>query len=183
MDPWGRTVLTHVAWNIAWVSVFVFITFLVAHASYIILSAHRVRPKEETDALEEKHPNLPKRVKRHTFMARLFHWVMAVTMLVLLFTGFLPVIGVQFAWVTIHWVAGVVLTLSIIFHIIHSTFWMDLWTMWISGRDITEAINSINAVSGRLLRHRESMRSTHWKIDCTTTLSLLLAVWLSVLEY
>ena len=77
MDPWGRTVLTHVAWNIAWVSVFVFITFLVAHASYVILSAHRVRPKDETDALEEKHPNLPDRVKRHTFMARLFHWVMA----------------------------------------------------------------------------------------------------------
>ena len=43
IDPWGRTVLTHVAWNILWVSVFVFVTFLVAHASYIILSAHRVR--------------------------------------------------------------------------------------------------------------------------------------------
>ena len=47
LDPWGRTVLTHVAWNILWVSVYVFITFLVAHASYIILSAHRVRARAD----------------------------------------------------------------------------------------------------------------------------------------
>ena len=47
IDPWGRTVLTRVAWSILWVSVFLSITFLVAHASYVILSAHRVRGTDE----------------------------------------------------------------------------------------------------------------------------------------
>ena len=55
-DPWGREVLTHVAWNVLWVSIFVFITFLIAHASYVILSAHRVRAKAETDALKRSTP-------------------------------------------------------------------------------------------------------------------------------
>jgi hypothetical protein len=40
------------------------------------------------------------RIERHSLLARLFHWVMAAAMFVLLFTAFLPVVGVQFAWVT-----------------------------------------------------------------------------------
>ena len=28
----------------------------------------------------------------------------------------------QFPWVTYHWIAGIVLTVSILFHIIHATF-------------------------------------------------------------
>ena len=35
---------------------------------------------------------------------------MAAAMFVLLFTAFLPIAGVQFAWVTWHWMAGLVLT-------------------------------------------------------------------------
>ena len=56
---------------------------------------------------------------------------MAAAMLVLLVTGFFPIIGIQFAWVTIHWIAGVVLTISIIFHIVHSTFYLDFWSIWV----------------------------------------------------
>ena len=137
-DPWGRTVLTHVAWNFLWVSVFVFITFLVAHASYIVLSAHRVRNRTETDALEAKHAGLPGRVGRHTFMARLFHWVMAGAVFTLLGSAFFPIMGWQFNWVDIHWVAGVVLTASIVYHIIHTTFWLDFWSIWVGPRDIPE---------------------------------------------
>ncbi len=36
-------------------------------------------------------------------------------MLTLLFTAFLPRVGIQFNWVTYHWIAGTVLTLSILF--------------------------------------------------------------------
>ena len=38
---------------------------------------------------------------------------MAASMFTLLFTAFLPKVGVQFTWVTYHWIAGVVLT---VFH-------------------------------------------------------------------
>ena len=52
--------------------------------------------------------------------ARLFHWIMALSMLALLFTAFLPKVGVEFPWVTYHWIAGIVLTISIIYHIFHA---------------------------------------------------------------
>jgi cytochrome b subunit of formate dehydrogenase len=46
--------------------------------------------------------------------------------------------GWQFNWVDIHWVAGVVLTGSIIYHIIHATFWLDFWSIWVGPKDIPE---------------------------------------------
>ena len=149
-DPWGQEVLIRISWNLLYLAAGSGILFVIAHSMYLAWFAPKRKYglfDQESDSIQTA--NVPERVARHSLASRLFHWVMAATMLVLLFTGFLPVIGVQFAWVTIHWVAGVVLTLSIVFHIIHSTFWMDLWTMWISGRDITEAINRFKRSLGQ----------------------------------
>jgi formate dehydrogenase subunit gamma len=137
-NPWGQEILTHISWDLLWASLFAGIMFLVAHASYMILSAHRKRSSAETDALEAQYRNLPDRIPRHSFMARMFHWVMAASMFVLLFTAFLPIVGVRFAWVQWHWMAGLVLTGSIIYHIIHATFWLDFWSIWIGPKDIPE---------------------------------------------
>jgi cytochrome b subunit of formate dehydrogenase len=138
LNPWGQNILTHVSWTLFWASLFAGLTFLVAHGSYMLLSAHRKRPEAETDKLEAAYANVPVRVERHSMMARLFHWVMAAAMFVLLFTAFLPVVGVQFAWVTWHWMAGLVLTGSILFHIIHASFWLDFWSIWVGPKDIPE---------------------------------------------
>ena len=54
---------------------------------------------------------------RHAWPDRLFHWTMAVLALVLLATAFLPVLGVQFDWVPIHWISGILLTATVIFHL------------------------------------------------------------------
>lgn len=137
-NPWGQTVLQHVSWDLLWASLFAGLMFLVAHASYMVLSAHRKRSAAETDALESVNKDLPERIERHSLMARLFHWVMAASMFVLLFSAFLPIVGVQFAWVTWHWIAGLVLTGSIIYHIIHATFWLDFWSIWVGPKDIPE---------------------------------------------
>ncbi len=137
-NPWGQEILTHISWDLLWASLFAGIMFLVAHASYMILSAHRKRSSAETDALEAQYRNLPDKIPRHSFMARMFHWVMAASMFVLLFTAFLPIVGVRFAWVQWHWMAGLVLTGSIIYHIIHATFWLDFWSIWIGPKDIPE---------------------------------------------
>ena len=94
-NPWGQQVLTHISWDLLWASLFAGLMFLVAHASYMILSAHRKRSEAETDALEAQYKDLPEKIERHTFMARMFHWVMAASMFVLLFTAFLPIVGVQ----------------------------------------------------------------------------------------
>lgn len=137
-SPWGEWVLTHVSWDLFWGSLVAGLMFLAAHGSYMLLSAHRKRAAAETDALEASMPGLPAKIPRHSAVARIFHWVMAAAMFVLLFTAFLPVVGIQFPWVTWHWIAGVVLTASILFHVIHATFWLDFWSIWVGPRDIPE---------------------------------------------
>jgi cytochrome b subunit of formate dehydrogenase len=137
-NPWGQQVLTHISWDLLWASMFAGLMFLVAHASYMVLSAHRKRSSAETDALEAANKDLPDLITRHTFMARLFHWVMAASMFTLLFTAFLPIVGVRFAWVQWHWIAGLVLTGAIIYHIIHASFFLDFWSIWVGPKDIPE---------------------------------------------
>src|SRR5215813_8306396 len=137
-SPWGEWVLTHVSWNLFWASLFAGVLFFVAHASYMLFSAHRKRSSAETDALEAARKDLPDRIERHNLTARLFHWVMAASMFVLLFTAFLPVVGVQFPWVQWHWMAGIVLVASILFHIVHASFFLDFWSIWVGPSDIPE---------------------------------------------
>jgi thiosulfate reductase cytochrome b subunit len=54
---------------------------------------------------------------RHRLPDRLFHWVMAGAIFVLGATAFLPILGLRFEWVPLHWVAGVVLVLAVLFHL------------------------------------------------------------------
>lgn len=73
---------------------------------------------------------------RHEWPDRVFHWLMAVSMLVLLGTGLLPILGIKFPWVTAHWIAGLVLTVAALFHTVRAVFWQDLCSMWIPVRDL-----------------------------------------------
>jgi formate dehydrogenase subunit gamma len=65
--------------------------------------------------------NLP--IQRHKPIDRWFHWLTALTMSVLLVTSLFPILGLRFAWYGIHWVAGLVLTLLILLHIVRALFW------------------------------------------------------------
>ena len=137
-SPWGEQILTHVSWDLLWASLFAGVAFLVAHASYMVFSAHRKRVAAEIDAMQAAHADLPDRIARHSLAARLFHWVMAAAMFVLLFTAFLPVVGLRFPWLTWHWIAGLVLTGSLLFHIIHASVWLDFWSIWVGPKDLPE---------------------------------------------
>ena len=68
-SPWGEWVLTHVSWSLFWASLFAGVLFFVAHASYMLFSAHRKRTAAETDALEAQHKNLPAKIERHNLDA------------------------------------------------------------------------------------------------------------------
>jgi len=148
-SPWGEWILLHVSWNLFWGFLFAGLLFVAAHGSYMLFSAHRKRSSVDTDALEAQHKNLPARITRHGLGARLFHWVMAAAMFVLLFTAFLPIAGVRFAWVQWHWMAGLVLTASIAFHLVHATFFQDFWSIWITPSDIRELRNELTRASGQ----------------------------------
>lgn len=69
------------------------------------------------------------RMLRHAGIDRLFHWGTAITMTVLLVTSLLPILGLNFGWYTIHWVAGLVLTVLIVLHIVRALFWQRPRTM------------------------------------------------------
>jgi len=137
-SPWGEDVLTHISWSLFWASLVGGFLFLVAHGGYMLFSRHIKRDPTEVDRLERERKGLPARIPRHSFVARVFHWVMAASMLVLVITAFFPVIGIQFAWVEWHWMAGILLTGSIIFHIVHASFFLDFWSIWVGPKDIPE---------------------------------------------
>ena len=145
-NPWGQEVLIGISWDLMWVAVSAGVAFTVAHAVW----AKWLAPAETSDTGEESSTaGLPAQILRHAMSERVFHWVMSAAMLVLLVTAFLPWMGIQFAWVTIHWIAGLVLTVTIVYHIVHATFWQDFWAMWVDGADIKAGMAELNHMIGR----------------------------------
>ena len=57
--------------------------------------------------------------------------------------------GIQFDWVTYHWIAGTVLTVSIIFHIIHASFYLDFWSIWPDRTDLEDAWKRVQRFMGK----------------------------------
>ena len=94
-------------------------------------------------------PPKEQRLIRHALVDRIFHWIVAATMFTLLGTGLLPVVGIKFAWVTAHWIAGIVLVAALLFHIVRALFWQNLVTMWIGLNDLREFWVSIPDLLGR----------------------------------
>jgi cytochrome b subunit of formate dehydrogenase len=76
-------------------------------------------------------------MQRHARIDRWFHWVMALTMAVLMATSLLPVLGIRFAWYGVHWMAGIVLTLVILLHIIRALFWQNPRSIMLTASDFS----------------------------------------------
>lgn len=146
-DPWGRSVPIHAAWSLIWLALIAGLLFLVIHALYVRFFAKEKQFVES--ASPELIARLPERIPRHSLAARLFHWIMAAAMFVLLFTAFLPKVGVQIDWVMYHWIAGVVLTASIIFHMIHASFYLDFWSIWPDRADLEDSWKRVQRFFGR----------------------------------
>ena len=126
-NPWGQDVLIGVSWDLMWVAIVLSALFLVGHSIWYRMrgiDSHPATPSATAPA------GLPERIERHTLAARVFHWTMSAAMLVLVITAFVPVMGLEIpSWVTWHWIAGIVLILSIVYHIIHAIGWQDFWSM------------------------------------------------------
>lgn len=146
-DPWGRNVPIHAAFGLIWISLTAGLLFLVVHAICVRFFAKEKEFAETT--APELVSRLPQRVPRHSLAARLFHWIMAAAMFTLLFTAFLPKVGVQIDWVTYHWIAGVVLTASIIFHVIHASFYLDFWSIWPDKTDLKDSWKRLQRFFGK----------------------------------
>ena len=138
-DPWGQEILIRLSWGLLTVAFFAGIAFVLFHVIYTVVWKPKVAVESE-GAATGGDGNVPEKVVRHTGAARIFHWVMAASMLVLLATGFLPIVGLEFAWLNIHWIAGIILIVCILYHIVHASFFLDFWSIWLLPRDLKEAM-------------------------------------------
>lgn len=141
-NPWGQRILVHINWNLFWLALAAGTLFVIGHLIY----RARNRPVTETEPASK---GIPERVVRHSLASRLFHWSMAAAVFVLLVTGFFPVLGIHFDWVQIHWIAGLVLIGTVLFHIVHASFWLGLRNILISAADWREFRQEIDNVLGR----------------------------------
>jgi cytochrome b subunit of formate dehydrogenase len=89
------------------------------------------------------------KVVRHVGVDRLFHWLSAACVLILLATAFLPILGVEFGWVTIHWMTGLVLMAAVLFHIVRVLFWRGLRSMWMGSADVRDVVAVVTATLRR----------------------------------
>ena len=65
---------------------------------------------------------------------------MAVLVIVLLGTAFLPVLGVRFDWVPIHWISGLLLTAAILFHLYRAFLIHGVRSMMPTAHDLRAAL-------------------------------------------
>jgi formate dehydrogenase subunit gamma len=89
------------------------------------------------------------RIVRHASADRLLHWLSAACVLTLLGTAFLPIVGVEFGWVTIHWVTGLVLGVAVLLHVVRVLVRGTWGAMWIGRADLADMLD----VVGSTLRH------------------------------
>jgi formate dehydrogenase subunit gamma len=77
-------------------------------------------------------------ITRHAPIDRVFHWITALAVLLLLGSAFLPILGMKFSWVPLHWISGVVLCVAVLFHLVRSLFFQRLRCMLFGPRDLRD---------------------------------------------
>lgn len=154
-NPWGQEMLVRISWDLLYLAFWAGVAFILFHVVYAavwlprLARAHAASDAAASAAAAAAAAKAPPRITRHTAAARFFHWVMAAAMIALLVTGFFPIIGVEFPWLTIHWVSGLLLTVSILYHVVHATFFLDFWSIWIGPGDLREAWRRIRRQMGQ----------------------------------
>ncbi len=91
------------------------------------------------------------RVERHAFIDRAFHWVTAATMVALLATGLLPVVGIHFAWLDVHALSGVLLTAVILLHVVRAVTVQSLRSIHLRPSDLTASRPGKYSVAQKLM--------------------------------
>lgn len=147
-NPWSQEVLIGIAWDLLLAAALAGAAFIIVHALYVRYVAKKEEGMDET-ALAALAEGLPERVVRHTLVTRLSHWLLAASVLVLLVTAFVPILGLRFPWVTIHWIAGLVLAGYTVFHTAHASAKGGLGSMWVRAGEVRETVQRLRRSLGR----------------------------------
>ena len=145
-DVWGQRVLEGVSWDLLPVAAGIGAAVIIGHGLYALF-----RRKQAAHTVSS--PPVEERIERHAAIDRLFHWLTALCMLTLLGTGLMPVVGVKFAWVTIHWITGIALVLLVVFHIVRALISQRLSDVGIGVRDLKRGARSGKYTLAQRLMH------------------------------
>jgi len=126
-SPWGQRVPIHIAWFLIWVAVIAGSSSLLFTPPICAISPNQESLRAPFRRRGGAHPRACSQTLADSAAISLDHGRLHVHTTIYR----LPAeSGVQFPWVTYHWIAGVVLTASILFHVIHASFFMDFWAIW-----------------------------------------------------
>ena len=150
-DVWGEEVILGVSWDLLWVIAVAVLILLAAHAIIMAVLANKKMDKPSSEG---------RRVLRHETIDRLFHWIMAGSILLLILTGVAPIVGLRIAWLNWHWIAGLVLSFVVIFHIVRSLFWQDFKSMILGPRDFGEPFDSAKKPG----KYSFEQKGMHWAV-------------------
>jgi cytochrome b subunit of formate dehydrogenase len=111
------------------------------------------------------------RVARHALAERLFHWILAASFLTLIVSAFGPILGWKVDWVAIHWIAGIVMTLAILFHVGRALLSLDFWSMMVDRTDLRNLWRGLvcqlsrrGPLPGRPGKYELGQKLFHWGI-------------------
>jgi formate dehydrogenase subunit gamma len=154
-DIWGREVIRGVSWDLLWLVIVAAFIAIVLHAIYETMQKRGDAPSSDGT-----------RVKRHDKIDRVYHWVMAISMFALLITGVFPIIGIEFAWLELHWIAGIVLTVIVLFHIIRSMFFKKDTGIMLKAADLKEPFDE----SAKPGKYSAAQKGMHLAVTVLTLL-------------
>lgn len=100
---------------------------------------------------------------RHKLPDRLFHWVMAILVVTLLCTAFLPILGLKFDWIPAHWISGVLLTLAILFHLYRALFIHGISKMMPTAGDLRSLVNRASIPDDQ--KYDLNQKIYHWSVS------------------
>ena len=90
---------------------------------------------------------------------------MAVLVIVLLGTAFLPILGVRFDWVPIHWISGVLLTAAILFHLYRAFLVHGVRSMMPTVHDLRVALR--REPEEGTVKYDLNQKLYHWSVAAT----------------
>lgn len=135
-NPWGEEILRGLSWDLAWFAIAAALLACAAYTIYVKLYPDSSVGLGKWGRLAAR---LPEQIIRHKLAARLSHWVMAAAVVALLVTSFFPIAGIQFPWVTIHWIAGFLFGAYLVYHTLHALARRSMRSMWIGHEDLQSA--------------------------------------------
>ena len=100
---------------------------------------------------------------RHRLPDRVFHWVMAILVIVLMATGLLPIVGFKFNWIPTHWISGMLLTLAVVFHLYRALIVHGIATMMPNRGDIRAAMG--RGAANDVGKYDLNQKLYHWSVS------------------